>query len=654
MNMTLYPHNQQAYEAVMKHYGEGNRKAAVIQSTGTGKSFVGGAVASHFGKVLVVAPNEYVINQAVTTTPHADTATYSLLSIREEMPTGYDLIWFDEFHRIGAPTWRSGVDKVIAANPNAKILGTTATPDRSLEQRNMADELFEGDVVSNMTLTDAWVNRILRVPKYVIGVISMGSTQADYKERINSSKRIDSAQKKDANALLDNIVRDWSCSYGVPRILRKYIDEDVERMIVFAQTINKLDEVVSSIRPWFNEAGIKLANVYSVHSGMGEDAKRQLEAFENDDNEGVKVLVCVDMLNEGIHVDRVDAVMLLRSTISKNLYMQQIGRCFAVGQKHQPIILDLADNLTSACGYEGIYNAQRRFEERDKSVEESSRTPDEFMIIDTLKETRELIAKIDKQIATRSSHSLDECLKSAKKYNTRTEWCKGDSTLYWYAKTKDGWFDICTAHMIVYTPPTLEECIISASYCKTKKEWERKDPKHYSASLKNRWHEICCAHMVTMHKKHTLENCMRSAKRYKSVSDWVKNEPNEHSAAKLNGWYEQCIVHMTPKHKTHTLESCLESSSKFSVPYRWMKADPKSYKAAKHNGWYEQCIAHMKTKNVAPSFEKCYEESLKYKTRMDLCKNNRPVYDAIRKNKWQNKCFAHMNPSKTAKKTNNA
>lgn len=67
--MTLYPHNQQAYEAVMKHFGEGNRKAAVVQPTGTGKSYMGGAVASHFEKVLVVAPNEYVYGQAIVTTP---------------------------------------------------------------------------------------------------------------------------------------------------------------------------------------------------------------------------------------------------------------------------------------------------------------------------------------------------------------------------------------------------------------------------------------------------------------------------------------------------------------------------------------------------------------------------------------------------------
>lgn len=94
--MNLFSHNQKAYEAVMKHYSEGNRKAAVIQPCGTGKSYMGGAVASHFKKVLVIAPNDYVLSQAVSTTPHADTVTYTLLSVREEMPTGYDLLWFDE------------------------------------------------------------------------------------------------------------------------------------------------------------------------------------------------------------------------------------------------------------------------------------------------------------------------------------------------------------------------------------------------------------------------------------------------------------------------------------------------------------------------------------------------------------------------------
>lgn len=591
--MDLYPHNKTAYEAVMKHFNEGNRKAAVIQSTGTGKSFVGGAVSSHFEKVLVVAPNEYVLSQAVSVTPHADTATYSLLAMREDVPTGYDLIWFDEFHRIGAPTWKNGVDKVIEANPQAKILGTTATPDRSLENRNMADEFFEGDVVSNMTLTDAWVNHILRVPKYVIGVVSMNSTQADYAERINSSTRIDVTQKKEATALLNNIVRDWSYSYGVPRILKKYIDKDVERMIVFAQTISKLDEVVSSIRPWFEDAGIKLANVYTVHSDMGIEAKRQMQAFENDTTEGVKVLVSVNMLNEGIHVNRVDAVMLLRSTISKNLYMQQIGRCFAVGQKHQPIILDLADNLTSACGYEGMYDAQRIYLE-GTSTDKEKRTPDEFMVIDTLKETREVIAMIEKSFAL-NSWTPESCAKEALKYNTRSDFMKGSGSAYQYA-AKHGIMDEICSHMVEKIHKwTKEECHAIAFQYKTKIEFRKANGAAYHYAEKKGFLNEICSHMTTIRCKWDKDNVLAIARTCTSRKEFSKNYHGAYKYALLNNLNDELDkIFGEPSNRPIDEAYVREMAKKHTSLRELRKEDERVYIYALNHKINKEIFAHLK------------------------------------------------------------
>lgn len=412
--MELYKHNQEAYEKVMEHL-QNHRKVCFIQPTGTGKSFVGGAVAENYKKVLIVAPNTYVINQASAAAPHADCVTYNLISKRDEMPDGYDLIWFDEFHRIGAETWGKGAQKLIDANPQAKVLGSSATPVRYLQQRNMADEFFHGNVASEYDLVTAWTRKILRVPIYVVGAISAEDTRKDYTQRIQRAKRLNDQQKAKANAMLDNVIRDWSMANGVDRILAKYIDKDVKRMIVFAQTIHKLKEVQRSLPKWFRLAELTLANVYTVHSGMGDEAEAQMEAFEKDDSDGIKVLLSVDMLNEGIHVDRVDAVMLLRSTISRNLYLQQIGRCFAVGQKHQPIILDFADNLTSAFNFDGIYEARDRYlhdagSYTDDMANERPQWSDEFKIIDTLKNTRELIEQLDETLVFHDGRTQEEKL----------------------------------------------------------------------------------------------------------------------------------------------------------------------------------------------------------------------------------------------------
>ena len=63
MKQILYSHNLKAYEAVKAHYAEGNRKACVVHATGTGKSYIIAALAEDYERVLLVAPNDYVLDQ---------------------------------------------------------------------------------------------------------------------------------------------------------------------------------------------------------------------------------------------------------------------------------------------------------------------------------------------------------------------------------------------------------------------------------------------------------------------------------------------------------------------------------------------------------------------------------------------------------------
>lgn len=83
-------------------------------------------------------------------------------------------------------------------------------------------------------------------------------------------------------------------------------------------------------------------NLYEVHSRNTEKDK-EFKSFMNDD--GLSVCLSVGMLSEGVH--GIDGVILLRDTISPNLYYQQIGRAFAVDMDTVPIIFDLVANCES-------------------------------------------------------------------------------------------------------------------------------------------------------------------------------------------------------------------------------------------------------------------------------------------------------------------
>jgi len=539
--MELYPHNKEAYDKVMAHYNSGAQRACVIHATGTGKAHIGGAVASNFDRVLIVAPNHYVLNQASFTAKQAQLMTYSYISIQEDIPRGYDLIWFDEFHRMGAPIWKNGVDRLIEANPTAKILGTTATPERALEQRNMATEYFEGDIVSKLTLTDAWCNNILQTPTYVIGIVEFDNIKRDYITRINTSKRLEEKIKQQAIAKVNNVARNWQLAGGMTAIFRKYIDKNVRRMVVFAPTVSQVKHIKQSVHNWLIGAGLEHYKTYHVHYNSRNN-NQQFAEFAKDDFCGIKVMIAVDMLNEGVHIPDVDCVLLLRSTISKNVYMQQIGRCFSINNKHKPIVLDMADNLYSANEYNEIYKAKERFCERcsNRAIEEHEE--DAFTITDEIKEIRELMSDIDG--ITGIGHTKEECIESAQIYNTRHEWEKGCPLLYHYA-VRHKWLDECCAHMdIRRRTKTKEECKADALLYKSRRDWQIRSKAIYAWAMRRGWLDECCAHMPPLRHVWTKKQCMLSAKQYSRRVDWKRGSGSTYVWAKNHGILDECCAHM--------------------------------------------------------------------------------------------------------------
>ena len=136
----LYPHNQ----AALNHLEEAlkyTRRAAVIQPTGTGKSFVALAFIER-------RPNNSFLYLAPSTTM----MTYQKLCLLHEDELGKlepDYIILDEFHRCGADDWGSAVDHLLALYVECFLIGFTATPVRYLDKagtRDMSEELFHGSI----------------------------------------------------------------------------------------------------------------------------------------------------------------------------------------------------------------------------------------------------------------------------------------------------------------------------------------------------------------------------------------------------------------------------------------------------------------------------------------------------------------------------
>ncbi len=394
----LFPHNQRAFERVEQLWKESNR-VAVVQATGTGKSYVIAKVMSKFvGRPsLVLAPSHPILDEvrskvrwgAESIQFHTYAKTH-LLTTSEVEDLRPDLIVLDEFHRCGADLWGLGVQRILDAFPNAYVLGTTATPTRYLDSgRNMADELFHGRVAENMSLFDAIVRRILPMPTYVCAFYDLQEEARSLKEKLEHSK-VSDEDKESIRRQIRAATVAWENASGVPAVLTKHVTGDLLKFIVFCEDVKHLNAMEEVVRGWFQKAVQKKRASYRVVSEES-DGTQQLAAFRNaQDRDSVHLLFSIAMLNEGVHVEDLTGVILLRRTASPILYYQQIGRCFQVGTQRTPLIFDFVNNFRSirAADFSGELRVAQKDERKRRAA---CGLPDNSPTISIIDETREAV-----------------------------------------------------------------------------------------------------------------------------------------------------------------------------------------------------------------------------------------------------------------------
>jgi len=370
----LMEHNKETYDKVKKAW-ETSNKTAVIQPTGTGKSYIIAKVVEDNKKkeILILSPSD-LINEQMSKILGKELSNVQFMNyptlMNYEKELKKDIIVLDEFHRCGAEKWGLGVNRLLQNNVNSKVLGTTATPIRFLDnERDMSDELFEGNVANIIRLSEAIVRGILPMPMYVTALYTLGEEMNKMLDKIEKSKNTEEEKeeyRKELNKARNNLDK----SFGIPAILKKYINFDNGKMIVFCKDNAHQKEMIEVVEDWFKIINKKTVS-YVVYSHNGDEANNnEIEEFKTDSNEGIKLLFTINMFNEGLHLKDVDGVMLLRPTTSPIIFYQQIGRAIDAGSKKNPLILDLVANVDNLyCG-----NFKQEMEETYESLRDSGRT----------------------------------------------------------------------------------------------------------------------------------------------------------------------------------------------------------------------------------------------------------------------------------------
>jgi len=365
MAIELFEHNREAYESAVAMLAE-TGKACVIHPTGTGKSFIGFKLCEDNPdkKVLWLAPSEYIFDTQIEnlkkaangyTPENIEFCTYArLMNMTDEEIAALepDFIILDEFHRCGSARWGSdGVDRLLSFYKDALVLGLSATNIRYLDnQRDMAKELFDNNIASTLTLGEAIVRGILNPPKYVLSIFSYQKDLEKFEYRAKHAKS--KAVRDKAQKYLEALRRKLENADGLDVIFDKHMTDRHGKYIVFTPDYEAMQEYMGLVDSWFWKVD-RETQVYSVYSD-DPAASKEFDEFKADNSNHLRLLFCIDALNEGIHVDDISGVILMRPTISPIIYKQQIGRALSASKSKEPVIFDIVNNIENLYSIDDI------------------------------------------------------------------------------------------------------------------------------------------------------------------------------------------------------------------------------------------------------------------------------------------------------------
>lgn len=405
----LYPHNQTAYDKLCEML-EVSDRACVVQPTGTVKFVIIAKLVQDNPKMrfLLLGTNEYMFADQMAnladfapgfTPENLQFMTYAaaMVAARNEVTTPKcDVIIADEFHHCGASGWGKGVQYVIESNPEAKVIGFTATPIRYSDNgRNMADEMFEGNVASSMELEEAWLRGILPIPKYIIALYDAPKELGELKvsiDKVREKKKHSKFVKK-----YEELRRSLQDADGIDRIIAKHLKKRDGKVIVFCPREAKLNEFMLLSHQWFGEVNDEI-HVYKTTS-KDPYASLSFKNFKADDSSALKVLYCINQLNEAVHVKGIDAIVMVRPTKSPVIFHQQLGRALSSGGNQTPVVFDLCNNF-GLLG--GISVTRERIRRAYKSLTDKKvnplYTPRDFKVIDAVKDSRSLAKELQQAL----------------------------------------------------------------------------------------------------------------------------------------------------------------------------------------------------------------------------------------------------------------
>ena len=328
----LYEHQEKILEDIHKSRNEGVNTALVVLPTGTGKSQIVIEDLKHLldkgeiKKVLIMVPSIPIKEDWLARTKcledrlKIDVKFYNTVFIEKNAleKDYYDYIMFDEAHHAQAANCK----KTLQYFTPKFLIGLTATPDR-LDRKNL-DEIF-GQYETKLTLKEAIEKHVISNIRCYRLISNIDLSEVRYNGKDYNYADLEKTLVIDSrNELIANTIK----KYFEPK------KDFFKQGIVFCVNIQHCKRLEKLL----NNLGISAKAVF----GANKDNDEIIEKYRN---KKIQFLLSCQIISEGWDCPQTEIVVMARPTLSKVLYLQQIGR----GVRNCPgkeclYVIDVVDN----------------------------------------------------------------------------------------------------------------------------------------------------------------------------------------------------------------------------------------------------------------------------------------------------------------------
>ena len=356
---TLKPNKMQVafIDNLKQMQAEGVKKALLISSTGTGKTYASAFAMRELGfkRVLFLVHRNQIVKQArkafrkvfgngvsmgmVCGSYHEYDKDYVFATVqtlsKEDSLQRYDRKYFDaiiydEAHHVSAGSYK----KVMDYFQPKFTLGMTATPDKrddNIEGRNIY-EIFDYKIAYEIRLQDAMEEDLL-CPFHYFGITDL-SLIADEPKKLYGEEAAENFRYLTSDERVKNVMEKANY-YG-------YSGDRVKGLI-FCSRIKEAMELSQK----FNENGWR--TIALSGSDSEETRANAIERLAGEDGpDALDYILSVDIFSEGVDVPEINQVIMLRPTQSPIVFIQQLGRGLRKAEKKEyVVVLDFIGNYTN-------------------------------------------------------------------------------------------------------------------------------------------------------------------------------------------------------------------------------------------------------------------------------------------------------------------